>query len=337
MNKEVEQGKNGYRAVITGWGSFVPEKILTNEDLSEMVDTSDEWITTRTGIKRRHITSDDETTAYLATEAAKKALAKANLSASKVELIIVATITPEMVFPSTASFVQRSLGAKNAWVFDLSAACSGLVYGISIVQQFLESGRCKNAIVIGAETLTKITNWEDRTSCILFGDGAGAVVLERKQETDSGIMYCNMHSDGKRWEALNCQAYGSRYPVGKELSDEKKIFMEIKGREVYQQAVRRIVESVKDCLNHCKLSVDDVAMVVSHQMNARIIESAAKRLDLPDEKVFLNIAEYGNTSAASVPIAFDDCMRQGKLKKGDIVIFVAFGAGLTWGANVIRL
>ena len=185
--------------------------------------------------------------------------------------------------------------------------------------------------------MTKITNWQDRKSCILFGDGAGAVVLERKNNTDNGVLYCNMHSDGKRWEALNCQAYGSRYPVGKELADEEKIYMEIKGREVYQQAVRRIVESVTDCLEKCQLSVDDVAMVISHQMNARIIESAAKRLALPEEKVFINIAEYGNTSAASVPIAFDDCMNQGKLKKGDVVIFVAFGAGLTWGANVIRL
>ena len=337
MNNTPNGRTPAYRAVVACYGSFAPEKTLSNEELGKMVDTSDEWITTRTGIKRRHITSDDETTAYLATEAAKKALVQANLSASKVELIIVATITPEMVFPSTESFVQRSLGAKNAWVFDLSAACSGLIYAISIVQQFLESGRCKNAVVIGAETLTKITNWQDRTSCILFGDGAGAIVLERKEDTNSGILYSNMHSDGKRWKALNCQAYGSRYPADKKLADEKKIYMEIKGREVYQQAVRRIVESVKDCLEHCQLSIDDVAMVISHQMNARIIESAAKRLALPDDKVFLNIAEYGNTSAASVPIAFDDCMSQGKLKKGDIVIFVAFGAGLTWGANVIRL
>jgi 3-oxoacyl-[acyl-carrier-protein] synthase-3 len=337
MNKEVEVQNPRYRAIITGWGSHVPDKILTNADLSKMVDTSDEWITTRTGIKERHIASDEETTALLATEAAKNALAKANLRADEVEVIIVATITPEMVFPSTANFVQRALGAKNAWVFDLAAACSGFVYGVSIVQQFLESGRCKNGIVIGAETLTKITNWQDRTSCILFGDGSGAVVLQGRKDGDSGILYSNMYSDGTRWEALNCQAYGSRYPADKKLTDPKKIYMEIKGREVYQQAVRRIVESVKDCLKKCNLCIEDVSMVISHQMNARIIESASKRLKLPDEKVFINITQYGNTSAASVPIAFDDCMRQGKLKKGDIVIFVAFGAGLTWGANVIRL
>jgi len=302
-----------------------------------MVDTSDEWITVRTGIKVRHISTDDETTAFLAAEAAKKALAEANLDAGELEMIIVATITPEMVFPSTASFVQRSLQAKKACVFDLSAACSGFIYGLSITQQFLESGRYKNSLVIGAETLTKITNWSDRTSCILFGDGAGAVVLQRTNDKHrKGILYSTMSSDGSRWEALNCQAYGSRYPADKDLDNPNKIYMEIKGREVYQQAVRRIVEAVTECLEVCNLTIDDIAMVISHQMNARIIESAAKRLQLPAEKVFLNITEYGNTSAASVPIAFDECAREGKIKRGDIVIFVAFGAGLTWGANVIE-
>jgi 3-oxoacyl-[acyl-carrier-protein] synthase-3 len=279
-----------------------------------MVDTSDEWITTRTGIKVRHITTDDESTAFLATEAAKKALAETNLDPKDVELIIVATITPEMVFPSTASFVQRDLKANKAWVFDLAAACSGFVYGLSIVQQFIESGRLNNALVIGAETLTKITDWTDR----------------------KGILYSTMHSDGNRWDALNCQAYGSRYPVNKKLDDPKKIYMQIKGREVYQQAIRRIVETVNSCLHACDLTIDDITMLVSHQMNARIIESAAKRLKLPGEKVFINISEYGNTSAASVPIAFDDCVRKGRIKRGDIVILVAFGAGLTWGANVIE-
>jgi len=336
MTKQINGGSIPYRAVITGHGSFAPAKILTNEELAKMVDTTDEWITTRTGIKSRHITGDDETTAYLATEAAKKALKKAGLDAGDVELIIVATITPEMVFPSTASFVQRALGAKKAWVFDLAAACSGFVYGLSIVQQFLESGRCNNALVIGAETLTKITDWSDRTSCILFGDGAGAVVLERKKDSQSGILYSIMASDGNQWRALNCQAYGSRHPANKKLDDPKKTYMEIKGREVYQQAIRRIVETVTQCMEHCNLSIDDITMVISHQMNARIIESAARRLKLPSEKVFLNIAEYGNTSAASVPIAFDECVRKGRIKRGDIIIFVAFGAGLTWGANVIH-
>ena len=336
MNNQTNGHPPAFRAVIAGHGSFAPAKLLTNDELAEMVDTSDEWITTRTGIKVRHITTDDESTAFLATQAAKKALATANLDPKDVELIIVATVTPEMVFPSTASFVQRALKAKKAWVFDLAAACSGFVYGLSIVQQFLESGRLNNALVIGAETLTKITDWTDRGSCILFGDGAGAVVLQREEDGRRGILYSTMHSDGNRWEALNCQAYGSRYPVNRKLDDPKKIYMQIKGREVYQQAIRRIVETVNDCLKACDLSIDDITMLVSHQMNARIIESAAKRLKLPDEKVFINISEYGNTSAASVPIAFDDCVRKGRIKRGDIVILVAFGAGLTWGANMIE-
>ena len=335
MKERTNESPAVYRAVITGYGSFVPQKTLTNQDLAKMVDTTDEWITSRTGIKVRHITSDSETTAFLATEAAKEALAEAKLDTADLEIIIVATITPEMVFPSTASFVQRALDAKKAWVFDLCAACSGFIYSLGIVQQFLESGRFKNALVIGAETLTKITNWSDRTSCILFGDGAGAVVLERRNDA-RGILYSTMSSDGDRWKALNCQAYGSRYPADKKLDDPSKIYMEIRGREVYQQAVRRIIEAVNECLDHCNLSIDDIAMIISHQMNARIIESAARRLSLPNEKVFLNIAEYGNTSAASVPIAFDECVRAGKIKRGDIVIFVAFGAGLTWGANVIQ-
>jgi 3-oxoacyl-[acyl-carrier-protein] synthase-3 len=336
MHKKTDDRPNGYRAVITSSGSFAPPKILTNEDLAKIVDTSDEWITSRTGIKIRHITSDGESTAYLATEAAKKALAAANLDAKDLDLIIVATITPEMVFPSTSCFVQQSLGAENAWVFDIAAACSGFVYALHIVQQFIENGQLKNALVIGAETLTKITNWEDRTSCILFGDGAGAVVIERANDGRRGIMHCTLGSDGNYWESLNCKAFGSRYPVSRPLDDPSKIFMQIKGREVYQQAVRRIVEAVTDCLEHCGLTIDDVKMVISHQMNARIIESAAKRLNLPSDKVFINIDRYGNTSAASVPIAFDECVRAGKIQRGDIVIFVAFGAGVTWGADVIE-
>ncbi len=328
--------KPPYRAVITGYGSFAPAKILTNEELAKMVDTSDEWITTRTGIKVRHITTEEESTAFLATEAAKIALAEAKLKARDIELIIVATITPEMVFPSTASFVQRALKAKQSWVFDLAAACSGFIYGLSIIQQFIESGRYKNALLIGAETLTKITDWNDRKSCILFGDGAGAMVLERGDYKGPGILYSTMHSDGDCWEALNCQAYGSRHPANKPLEDPKKVYMQINGRQVYQQAIRRIVETVTDCLEHCNLTMDDISMMVSHQMNARIIESASKRLNIPPDKVFININEYGNTSAASVPIAFDECVRMGKIKRGDTIILVAFGAGLTWGANIIK-
>ncbi|MGA2172640.1 MAG: beta-ketoacyl-ACP synthase III [Sedimentisphaerales bacterium] len=340
MNKPIESHQSHFNAIITGHGSYAPPGILSNEDIAKMVDTSDEWINTRTGIKRRHICSEKESTATLATEAAKKALAMANLKPEKIDIIIVATITPEMAFPSTACFVQQNLGAKNAWAFDLMAACSGFIYGLSIAQQFLESGRFHNVLLIGAETLTKITNYKDRTSCILFGDGAGAVVLEakprKKSGTQSGIIYSTMYADGSSWRSLNCQAYGSRNPVGKPLDNPNKIYMEIHGREVYQQAVRRIVETVTECLEKCKLTLDDIKMIVSHQMNARIIESAAKRLELPPEKYFINISEYGNTSAASVPLAFDQAIREGKIERGDIVILVAFGAGLTWGATVIR-
>jgi len=336
MQRDSEARLATNRAVITGCGSFVPAQILTNDDLSHLVDTSDEWITTRTGIKVRHVASDEETTAGLATEAAKRALEYAKLAAEDIELIVVATITPEMVFPSTACFVQQALGAKKAWAFDVAAACSGFVYSLHLVQQQMESGWLNNALVIGAETLTKIANWKDRTSCILFGDGAGAVVVERKTNAGRGIMYSTLGSDGTYWEALSCRAYGSRHPARKPLDDPDLACMQIKGREVYQQAVRRIVEAVKQCMRHCNLSLDDVDIVISHQMNARIIESAAKRLKLPDEKVFLNIQDYGNTSAASVPIGFDECVRQGRIKKGDIAIFVAFGAGVTWGASVIE-
>jgi 3-oxoacyl-[acyl-carrier-protein] synthase-3 len=242
-----------------------------------------------------------------------------------------------MVFPSTACFVQAAIGAGNAFAFDLSATCSGFIYEMSIGQQFIESGRYNNTLIIGAEALTKITNWKDRSSCILFGDGAGAVVLEKKADGQRGIIFSTLHSDGTYWSSLICQAYGSRYPVSKQLDDPNKVYMEIKGKEVYQLAVRRIVETVNECLEKCKLTINDIAMVIPHQMNARIIESAAKRLELPEEKMFMNIMEYGNTSAASVPIALNECIKKGKIKAGDLVILVAFGGGLTWGANVIRI
>jgi 3-oxoacyl-[acyl-carrier-protein] synthase-3 len=334
MNKEVNILPK-YRANIIGSGSAVPEKILTNEQLSKMIDTSDKWITTRTGIKTRHISNENETTALLATNAAKNAVEMAGIDPAEIELIIVATVTPEMVFPSTAAFVQHNIGAKNAFVFDLAAACSGFVYALSIAQNYIEAGNMKTALIIGAETLTKITDFKDRGSCILFGDGAGAVVVQRSEE-NKGIIYSNKGSNGTEWEVLCCQAHGSRYPSSKPLEDPSKKYMRIRGREVYQQAVRTIVDTVEDCLEKCNMTCDDIDMLIPHQMNMRIIESVAKRLSLPDERVFVNIADVGNTSAASIPLAFDNCYRQGLIKKGNKVIFVAFGAGLTWGANVIQ-
>ena len=337
VNNPTLQSAARYRAVIAGTGSAVPEKLLSNDDFASFVETSDEWITARTGIKTRHIAGDEDTTATLAAEAARKALVNAKMDASEIELIITGTITPEMVFPATACFVQEMIGAVNAWAFDLSAACSGFVYGLSIAQQFISSGRYKSALVIGAETLSRITDYSDRGSCILFGDGAGAVVVKAAETGSMGLMYSTSFSDGRGWKALNCPAYGSRNPVGKPLADPKMVYMNIHGREIYQLAVRRIVELVNECLEKCDLNVDQIKMFIPHQMNARIIESVGKRLRFSDEQIFINIDKYGNTSAASIPIALDECRRLGKLQKGDIIMLVAFGGGLTWGANVIQL
>jgi 3-oxoacyl-[acyl-carrier-protein] synthase-3 len=325
-----------FNPVIAGTGSFLPAKTLTNEDFTKIIDTSDEWITTRTGIKVRHVSAEDETTAILAAKAARNALADADMTAEEIELIIVATITPEMVFPSTACFVQETIGAKNAWAFDLAAACSGFVYAMSVVEHFIKIGRYENALIIGAETLTKITNYDDRKSCVLFGDGAGAVIVKKSRNGPLGIIYSNSVSDGGGWTSLNCLAYGSRYPADKPLDDPKMVYMNINGREVYQLAVRRIVEMVNDCVQKCGLTINDINMFIPHQMNARIIESVAKRIHLPQEKVFINIDKYGNTSAASIPIALDECRRQKMIKPDDIVLLVAFGGGLTWGANLIQ-
>jgi 3-oxoacyl-[acyl-carrier-protein] synthase-3 len=302
-----------------------------------MVDTSDEWITTRTGIKNRHVVSENETTASLSTEAARKAIEKAGLSPEELDLIIVATVTPEMVFPSTACFVQNALGAKNAWAFDLNAACCGFINALTVGERFVSSGAHKNVMIIGAETLTRITDYTDRTSCILFGDGAGAVLLRQADaKGKAGIIYSRMTADGSEWAPISCQAYGSRYPSSKPLADPHMAFMTVRGREVYQLAVRRIVEVVEEALSDCEMTLDDIDLFIPHQMNARIIESAAKRLNLPDEKVYVNIAEYGNTSAASIPIALDECCRNGKVHPGSTVVFVSFGAGLTWGANIVK-
>jgi 3-oxoacyl-[acyl-carrier-protein] synthase-3 len=337
VNNPAIQSSMRLRALVAGTGSCVPVKVLTNEDFTKIIETSDEWITTRTGIKERHVVQPGESTATLSAEAARRALQDAGMSAQELELIIVATVTPEMVFPSTACFVQDMIGAANAWAFDLNAACSGFVYGLSIAQQFISTGRYKSALIIGAETLTRITNYKDRGSCILFGDGAGAAILKAATKGSQGVMYSTSFSDGSGWEALKCQAYGSRNPVSVPLENPDLVYMDINGREVYHTAVRRIVELVNECLEKCDLQVEDIAMFIPHQMNARIIESVGKRLKFTDDRIFINIDKYGNTSAASIPIALDECRRSGKLKIGDIILLVAFGGGLTWGANVIQL
>jgi 3-oxoacyl-[acyl-carrier-protein] synthase-3 len=334
-NPTIETPKR--RAILAGTGSCLPDKVLSNADLMKIVETSDDWITSRTGIKARRIAESGQTTATLAAEAARRAIQDAGMTPEEIEMIVIGTITPEMVFPSTACFVQDLIGARNAWAFDLSAACSGFVYGLSIAHQFVSSGRYHNALVIGAETLSKITNYQDRGSCILFGDGAGAVIIKAANEGSQGVMYSTSFSDGSGWTSLNCKAYGSRNPVSQPLTDPSMVYMYINGREVYHTAVRRIVELVNECLEKCDLGVDDIAMFIPHQMNARIIESVGKRLNFTDDRIFINIDKYGNTSAASIPIALDECRKTGRVKKGDIVLMVAFGGGLTWGANVIQL
>ncbi|MBI9016497.1 MAG: ketoacyl-ACP synthase III [Phycisphaerae bacterium] len=325
-----------YRAVLTGTGSFLPEKVLSNLDLEKLVDTSDEWIQTRTGIKNRRIADDDQTTATLAIEASKRALEAANIDAADLDMIICATITPEMTFPSTACFVQEGIGAIGCCAFDLQAACSGFTYGISVATSMISSGMAKNILVIGVETLSRITSYQDRGSCILFGDGAGAAVFTAEETTENGVVYCDCGADGSGAETLICRAYGSRHPVGKELPNPDMIYMEINGRETYNVATRQIVKSVKEALKTLNVTIDDVDLVIPHQMNARIMEAVVKRLKMPEEKMFSNIANYGNTSAASIAIALDEAVRQGDIEKGDLVVLVAFGGGLTWGVNAFR-
>ena len=325
------------RAVIKATGSALPEKILDNFDLEKIVDTSDEWITTRTGIKQRRIITANETTATLAAAAARQTLQRAGLSPADLDLIICATITPEMVFPATACFVQDALQNKNCSAFDLTAACSGFIYAVAVASSMIQTHQVNNALVLGAETLSNITNYQDRASCILFGDGAGAALLQAAENTTRGVLYNSLHADGSGWETLSCRAYGSRFPASKKLDDPNSIYMDIRGRETYQLAVRRIVEMVEETYDRCGIGNDDIKLIIPHQMNARIIESAVKRLKLPEDKMYVNIDKYGNTSAASIAIALDEALQNGRLKEGDLIILVAFGAGLTWAVNLIRL
>ena len=325
-----------FSARIIGTGSAVPEKVMTNHDFEQIVDTSDEWITTRTGIKQRRIAADDQSTADLATEAATKALEAAGVSGEQLDMIIVGTITPEMFFPSTACFVGARLGAYGAAAFDLAAACSGFVYALTVASHFIEIGAMKRILVIGAETLSKITDFTDRTSCILFGDAAGAVVVGASDDLDSGLLYSTLGADGRQWECMHIPGGASRHPATHETVENRMHYMKIYGREVYRFAVNKMQELVLACMANCNLSVDEVKLVVPHQVNRRIIESAIHKLGFPPEKVYVNIDHFGNTSGASVPLALDQAWRDGGIEPGDNVIFVAFGGGLTWAAAVVR-
>ncbi len=324
-----------YGAIITGTGSQLPEKRLTNEDLSKMVDTNDEWIVQRTGMKERRIVQTGESTATLALAASQKAMAAAGVTAGDLDLIVCATITPEMVTPSTACFVAAALGMSSTPAFDLGAACSGFVYAMDTAGAFIKSGRYKRVLAIGAETLSRITDYTDRGTCILFGDGAGAVVMERSNDTSRGLIYSSLHADGRGWELLFC-APGSRNPITPELAANKNQYLKMNGREVYKFAVHRFEQMIEDAMRKCELTVDQIKLIVPHQVNKRIIDSAVSKLGFPPERVYVNIEKYGNTSAASVPIALDEAVRGGKLKTGDVAIFVAFGAGLTWANAVVK-
>ncbi|MFC1703568.1 beta-ketoacyl-ACP synthase III [Candidatus Omnitrophota bacterium] len=319
---------------ITGLGMYVPKKRLTNADLEKMVETSDEWITTRTGIKERRVAKKTEAASDMAVKAAKAALKNAKLNPHDIDLIIVATITPDMNFPSTACFVQKALGAKNAACFDISAACAGFVYGIVIAQQFLSTGLYKNALVVGSEKLTSITDWEDRNTCVLFGDGAGACVLESVHH--GGILSTYLGSDGSLSDLLLIPGGGSRHPATHKTVGNKQHFIKMKGNELFKLAVKILADAAEQTVAKAGLSVDKVDCFIFHQANIRILLAVAKRLKVSTEKVFMNISRYGNMSSASTATALVEAVKQKRIKKGDIVVLDAFGGGLVWGSCVIK-
>ncbi|MDH5526033.1 MAG: ketoacyl-ACP synthase III [Nitrospirota bacterium] len=327
--------------VIAGTGSYVPERVLTNADLERMVDTSDEWITARTGIRERRIAADNQATSDLAIEAGRRAIEAAGITAQDVDLVLVATATPDMFFPATACLVQTALGATNAAAFDLSAACSGFIYGLNVADAYIRSGSYKNVLLIGAETMSRVVDWEDRTTCVLFGDGAGAVLLQAGEgDTGSGapgLMRTDIHSDGAAWDYICVPGGGSRMPPSDALVDSRQQFLKMKGNETFKVAVRNMERAARTVLEDAGgIKAHDLALVVPHQANMRILNAVAERLELPAGKVYVNLDRYGNTSAASVPLAFDEAVRAGRLERGDLVLMLAFGSGLTWGAALLR-
>ncbi len=321
---------------IAGTGSYVPQRIMTNEDLSEIVDTSDEWIFTRTGISERRIAADDEFTSDLATSASLKALEDANISADEIELIIVATLTPDKVFPNTASLVQSKIGSPQAACFSIEAGCTGFVYGLEVAAGMVASGLYSNALIIGAEKLTSIVDWEDRTTCVLFGDGAGAAVITACPTEENSYLGSDLGSNGDQHDILHIPGGGCAAPISKQVLDDKLNTLKMNGKEVFKHAVNGMAASAQAALEESGLTVDDIDWVVAHQANFRIINAVGQKINVPEEKVYINVDKYGNTSAASVPLAFDEMIKKGLIKRGDKVLFVAFGGGLTWGASVIR-
>ena len=320
---------------VTGVGSYVPEKVLSNSDLSRMVDTTDEWITSRTGIRERRIAAAGEATSDMAAKAALRALEFAGVTAAEVDLIIVATITPDMLFPSVACLVQERIGARRAAAFDLEAACSGFIYAIEVGQQFIMSHTYDTVLVIGAEKLSSIIDWTDRNTCVLFGDGAGAVVLQNRPRSHGLLTVC-MGADGGKAGLLCMPGGGSRVPATADSVASRLHFLRMDGRETFKNAVLAMCTAAQEALERCQLRVDQIRCVIPHQANRRIIEAVAERLGAREDQVFVNLDRYGNTSAASVAIALDEAVRGGKLAKGDLLLLLVFGAGLTWGAAVIE-
>lgn len=319
-----------------GVGFFVPPKVLTNADLEKMVDTSDEWITTRTGIKERRIAEANVATSDLAKEAALKALKNAGVNPLEIELIIVATITPDMPFPSTACIVQSKLGASNAACFDISAACAGYVYAIAIAEQFIKAGAYKNALVIGAEKLTAITDWKDRNTCVLFGDGAGAGVLG-KVNGASGVLSVYLGADGTQCDILKMPAGGSRLPASHKTVDERLHYVKMEGSELFKHAVRIMAEAGERAAKMAGLnSPQEIDCVIPHQANIRILNAVAKKIGIPSEKIYLNIERYGNMSSASTAVALAEAVQNKRIKKGDMILLDAFGSGLVWGAIIVK-
>lgn len=326
-----------YQAEIVGTGNYLPEKILTNADLEKTLDTSDEWIRTRTGIHERRIARKDESSSTLGAHAAKSALESAGMKPDELDMIIVCTSTPDVLYPSTACFVQKNLGASKAAAYDISAVCSGFVFGLSIAEQYIKSGRYENVMVIGAEVNSRIMDWSDRKTCILFGDGAGAVIVKRvEKEEPLGILSSHIYSDGNHSDMLIVPGGIGREPVNHEAVDNKMYCLKMAGQSTFKMAVKRMTEVSKECLEFNGLTSEDVDVVIPHQANRRIIETVSEKLKLNINKFFINIHKYGNTSAASIPIALHEAREAGKLKSGNLSLLTVLGAGITWGAAAIR-
>lgn len=320
---------------IVGTGRAVPEKVLTNADIEKIVDTTDEWIMARTGIKERRIAAENESLSTFAIPAAEQALEMAGIPGEDVDLVICATVCPDMFFPATATLIQNHIGARRAAAFDLSAACTGFVYALGVADSFIRSGSASTVVVVGGEVLSKFVDWTDRKTCVLFGDGAGAVVM-KASDNGAGVLDVSMHSDGRLGDLIYRPGGGSLNPVSGSDYLEDLEFIKMKGNETFKVAVRSLVEVSDEALKRCGLEHADVAWFIPHQANRRIIDAVGQRLEIPDGRTYVNIERYGNTSAASIPIALDELNRDGKLEPGNILLFSAFGAGLTWGAGVVR-